>query len=124
LWELQERHVDFVPKETLRTVFRPLLVSARERLDEELERHRELIAQNYGSGGVGALAGVRELDVPTVLTGHSIQLTEVLADRLAEKEAEVTKLRTRLAEAEKVGERSAKKERGRERYERQFRRKK
>lgn len=86
VWELSERGVAMVDTSRLHAVFSPLVAASKEKLEEEVEHHRALIAQRYGEDAEKAFRELNELDVPIVLESYYAQRAEELAKRVADEE--------------------------------------
>lgn len=90
LWELSERGCAVVDEARLQTIFSPLINASQERLREELERQRPLIASLYGEDSVSAFEQVREVEIPTILNIYMEQKAKELERRLeAERTARI-----------------------------------
>ena len=84
-WELSERDLTIIDESKLKTTFSPLIDSSKEKLGEELDRHRALIATMYGEDGHKAFENARGLEVPTVLESLYAQEAKQI-ERLYEEE--------------------------------------
>jgi len=88
LWEISERGVSIVDTRRLHAIFGPLLVAAKRRLSEEVERNHEFMPQIYGEENTQAFVSGRDIDAPIVLSGFESQRSEKLERELAvEREA-------------------------------------
>lgn len=97
LWELQERQMDLIDRQSLLNTFGPVITAANERLAEILPKYQLLIAQRYG--GNWKPEHVADLDAPTVVES-------ILHDRLAEAERTVALLQEELQAAKQAAEMS------------------
>ena len=86
--ELSERGFAIVDKSRLQTVFSPLIDASKSKLQEELARHRTLIAQRYGERAEEAFSQVSDLDASTVMHSFYAQRTEELELRLEKMSAQ------------------------------------
>jgi hypothetical protein len=82
LWELTERGLSVVDPRRIATVFSPLISASREKLQEELAGHRELVASRYGEPSAKAFSDVSDLDVPLVVESYHIQKSIELEQQL------------------------------------------
>ena len=96
--ELSERGFTIVDKSRLQTVFSPLIDASKNKLQEELARHRTLIAQRYGERAEEAFGQVSDLDASTVMHSFYAQRTEELELRL---ERMSTQTRTNLSDKDR-----------------------
>jgi len=92
LWELQERQMDLVDRQSLLNTFGPLIAAAKERLDEVLPKYRVLVAQRYG--GAWDMPKVADIDAPVVLES-------ILYERIAYLEREMVRQQKELEVAAK-----------------------
>jgi hypothetical protein len=98
LWELQERQMDLVDRQSLLHTFGPLIAAARERLEEVLPKYQTLIAQRYG--GAWVTPNIGDLDAPVVLDN-------ILYERVSDLEQKLDRQQSELEEAVKAAERGA-----------------
>lgn len=102
LWELAERGLSIVNKSVLQRVFSPFISASKERLSEEIQHHRVLIAQRYGENGVKAFEDADSFDLPIAADSFYAQLADDLSQRLVEERS----LRERELAVVKTAERS------------------
>lgn len=87
LWELKERGLAIVDRTRLRTTFQPQIDASREHLDQELERHHELIQSMYGISGEEAIRQAPDVELPLILDSITVQETEELHRRYEQEKA-------------------------------------
>jgi hypothetical protein len=71
--ELEQRGYSIVDKSTVQRAFSPLIDLSRERLQEEIEKHRTLTATMYGQESAKAFQAVSAVDLPLVLNSFYAQ---------------------------------------------------
>ncbi|HEV2709892.1 MAG TPA: SIR2 family protein [Edaphobacter sp.] len=71
--ELEQRGYSIVNKNTVQRAFSPLIDLSRERLQEEVEKHRTLTASMYGQDSSEAFQNVTPLDSPLTLNSFYAQ---------------------------------------------------
>ena len=101
LWELSERGMSIVDGGRIRTVFSPLIDASKSRLEEELERHRALVAERYGEHAPRAFAEVQPLDAPFVTDSYFARKSRELEAALSERERTLEKARQEVALTQK-----------------------
>lgn len=103
LWELSERGLMILDRARLQLVFSPFISSAREKLQEEIETHRALIALRFGEDGAKAFGEVSDLDLPIVAHSYYAQKATELEQRLEkeEKARQALEARSRLTDKER-----------------------
>lgn len=103
LWELAERGLAILDRTRLQVAFSPLIVASRERLQEELESHRVLIARRYGEDADKAFTEASELDLPVVMDSYYAQKSAELEKQLMEekKAREAIQAQASLTEKER-----------------------
>lgn len=84
LVELEKRDLQIVDPAVLEITFSPLVNASREKLDEELEKHRALVADRYGQQ---AFEPVASTDAPIVLDALLAQEVEALSRALVASNA-------------------------------------
>lgn len=87
LWELSERGLAIIDRTRIQTVFSPLIVASKEKLQEELESHRVLIARRYGEDASKAFNEVSDLELPVVLESFYAQKAAELEMQLKKETA-------------------------------------
>ncbi len=102
IWELAQRDLAIVDKTRLVATFAPYIAPAKEKLNDELDRHHLLISQYYGEDAAKAFRHADDLDIPIILEGLESQLTKELAEQLSKKSRllEETQARARLTRKE------------------------
>lgn len=85
--ELTERGVSIVDSRHLQTVFSPLASGARDRLDDELVRHHNLLAERWGTGAEHAFAELDAVDTVIALEGYYAQKAGALEMQLANEKS-------------------------------------
>jgi hypothetical protein len=86
--ELEKSGYSIVDKTTVQRAFSPLIDLSRERLNEELEKHRSLTASMYGKDSSKAFEAIRPIDVPLALNSFYAQRARTAESALArEKDA-------------------------------------
>ena len=95
LAELAEYNLDIIDKSKLRIVFMPLIDASKEKLNDEIEKHRVLISERYGEQSVKAFSDVYDLSAPVVLESYYAQKAADLERKLleaskAEKHAKIS----------------------------------
>jgi len=88
----------------IRTVFSPLIDASRSRLDEEVARHKALVAERYGEDATRAFAEADPLDVPFVTESYFAAKSRELEAALSERDRMLEKTRERAALTEKERE--------------------
>jgi hypothetical protein len=83
LWELSERGFAIVDRSRLQTIFSPLVVASRSKLQEEIELHRNLIAEIFGEDPNQAFREVNDLELPLIVHNYYIQKAIDLEKQLA-----------------------------------------
>lgn len=91
LWELSERGMSIVDEGRIRTVFSPLIDASKSKLEEEVARHRDLIAERYGEHATNAFAEVSPLDAPFVAESYFARKSRELEAVLLEREEALEK---------------------------------
>jgi len=104
LWELSERGMSIIDAGRIRTVFSPLIDASRSRLDEEVARHKALVAERYGEDATRAFAEADPLDVPFVTESYFAAKSRELEAALSERDRMLEKTRERAALTEKERE--------------------
>lgn len=84
-WEMSERDLNVVDKSALNMTFSGLISASRDRLEEEMAKHRSYIAAQYGEDGAKAFEDVEELEVPLLVESYFAQRSEALEEELAEE---------------------------------------
>jgi len=90
LGELSERGMSIVNEGHIRAVFGPLIDGSRARLQEERERHRDLIAERYGERQASAFGDVSPLDIPFVAESYFAQKSRDLEAALRAAQAKAS----------------------------------
>jgi hypothetical protein len=83
LWELSARSLSVVDERKLLVAFSPLIDASREKLAEEIEHHRALVADRFGEDATQAYADVPPLAAPVVLESLHAQRAMALESDLA-----------------------------------------
>lgn len=103
-WEMSERDLNVVDRSSLQTTFAGLISPSQDRLEDELARHRALVAAQYGEEGVKAFEEVDQLDIPMVVESYFAQKSEVLEEELtqARRASELVAQKVQKLESEKA----------------------
>jgi hypothetical protein len=102
LWELTERGLSVVDRKRVATVFSPLIAASRERMEEELAAHSELVASRYGEPAVRSFAEIDEVEMPVAVESYNIQKVMMLEEELERerKAKEAAHARAKVSEKE------------------------
>jgi hypothetical protein len=86
LWELSERDMTIIDQNKLKITFSPLIAATKGALEEELIRHRSLIAQRYGEDAIGAFNEINNVDQPIVVANLLAQRANDLEEMLTKEQ--------------------------------------
>jgi hypothetical protein len=103
LYELVESGIEIVDQTRLQTTFAPLINASKEKLPEELEKHRARLPAVFGEDPEAAFRDTGSIDVPLMLEGLYAQRAETLEVKVGtlQRRAEAAETRGRLTEAQK-----------------------
>jgi hypothetical protein len=104
LWELSERGMSIVDLGRITTVFSPLIDASKSQLEEEVAKHRALVAERYGEHAPSAFAEVQPLDAPFVAETYFAAKSRALEATVSERDRMLEKARQEAALTQKERE--------------------
>jgi hypothetical protein len=80
-YELFDRGIEIIDRERIAIAFSPLLNASREKLEQAIAQHGDLIAAAYGERADQAFRSASRLDIPIVLEAFFVQQSAALTAR-------------------------------------------